>query len=90
MAVIKHGKTPEQVVAEEFQQIAEKFGGKIERDGNLVAFDGFAVAWKWRSSDPYTVLFFAVWPEQLKGQERATAVLAYMDGMSVSEFDVDA
>jgi hypothetical protein len=36
------------------------------------------------------VLFFAVWPEQLKGQERVTAVLAYMDGMSVSKFDVDA
>jgi len=82
---IRYGETIEQVVGQEFQRIAEKFGGKIERDGNIVEFDGFAVAWKWRSSDPHTVLFFAVWPGGLKGQERVTAGLACMDGKSVSE-----
>jgi len=82
---VRYKETPEQVVGQEFQRITEKFGGKIERDGNLVAFDGFAVAWKWHASDPHTVLFFAVWPDGTKGQERVTAGLAYMDGMSVSE-----
>ena len=82
---VRYRETPEQVVGREFQRIAEKFGGKIERDGNLVVFDGFAVAWKWRSSDPHTVLFFAVWPAEMKGPERVTAGLAYMEGKSVVE-----
>jgi len=66
---IRHGATIEQVVEEEFRRVAEKFSGKIERNGNLVEFSGFAVAWKWRASDPNTVMFYAVWPKKLKGPE---------------------
>ena len=83
--IVRHGETVESVVERELRRLADAYGGKIERDGNLVVFDGFAVAWKWRSSDPHTVLFFAVWPAEMKGPERVTAGLAYMDGKSVVE-----